>query len=54
MVEIHTHGWTKKILEPTLRRQIQKTMFCTFGERLDALVGLLKVCVCIAIFVYCR
>jgi hypothetical protein len=51
MVEIHTHGWTKKILEPSLREQIQKTMFCTFRERLDALVELLKVCVCITYYV---
>jgi hypothetical protein len=54
MVGIHTHGWTKKILEPSLREQIQKTMFCTFKERLDALVELLKVRICNTTTLYCR
>jgi hypothetical protein len=54
MIEIHTHGWTKKILEPTLRDQIQKTMFCTFAERFHALVELLKVRVYSTSPVFCR
>lgn len=42
MVGIHTKGWTKKLLDQKLRDQVQKTMFCTFGERFDALIKLLK------------
>jgi hypothetical protein len=41
MVDIHTKGWTKKLLDQKLRDQVQKTMFCTFAERSDALIKLL-------------
>jgi hypothetical protein len=41
MVNIHIIGWTKKLLDQKLRDQVQKTMFCTFGERFDALIKLL-------------
>lgn len=43
MVEVHTHGWKQKILDTNLRDQVQKTMFCTFADRFDALVKLLTV-----------
>ncbi|KAL5117141.1 hypothetical protein ACEQ8H_004966 [Pleosporales sp. CAS-2024a] len=41
MVHIHTIGWTKKLRDQKLRDQVQKTMFCTFRERFNALVKLL-------------
>jgi hypothetical protein len=43
MVDIHMNGWTKKILDPNLRECVQKTMLCTFKERLNGVVELLKV-----------
>jgi len=42
MIKIHTVGWTKQLLDQKLRDQVQKTMFCTFGERFDALIKLLS------------
>ena len=42
MVEIHTVGWKKHVYDSTLREQAQKTMFCTFEERFDQLIDLLK------------
>jgi hypothetical protein len=41
MVDIHTKGWTKKLLDQKLRDQVQETMFCTFAERFDVLIKLL-------------
>lgn len=40
-INIHTVGWTKQLLDQKLRDQVQKTMFCTFGERFNALIKLL-------------
>lgn len=44
MVDVHTDGWTSTIMDSNLRDQLQKTMFCTFGDRFGALVKLLTVC----------
>jgi hypothetical protein len=43
MVDLHTNGWGKKILDPALREQVQRTMFFTFEERFEGLVHLLSV-----------
>jgi len=43
MVDIHQNGWTTKIKDHTLRTTVQKTMFCTFQDRFDGLVDVLKV-----------
>jgi hypothetical protein len=48
MVDIHTNGWTKKILDTKLRDLMQKTMFCTFEDRFSGLVNLLTVRLCFA------
>ncbi|KAH8723862.1 hypothetical protein GQ44DRAFT_619589 [Phaeosphaeriaceae sp. PMI808] len=37
-VDTHTHGWTKKILDVSLRESFQKTMFCTFDERMYGVI----------------
>lgn len=38
---IHTHGWTRTINDKHIRASIQKTMFCTFADRFEALLKLL-------------
>jgi hypothetical protein len=43
MIDIHTNGWSTKILDMGLRDLIQKTMFCTFEDRFVGLVQLLQV-----------
>jgi hypothetical protein len=43
MIDIHTNGWTKKIFDANLRDCVQKTMLCTFQERFNGVVELLKV-----------
>ena len=51
MVDIHENGWTAKIKDHTLRTTVQKTMFCTFQDRSNGLVDVLKVRTCISPYI---
>lgn len=41
-VDVHTNGWTKTITDKHIRDSVQKTMYCTFSDRFEAMRKLLS------------